>query len=129
MGADADLIRDKKDTARVYKFRTMCFTYSVTCFGVQDWSSDMYLVVQVPGAALGGGHQDGGAPHQGQELSDMYLVVQVPGAALGDVHQDGGAVHQGQELSDMYLVVQVPGAALGGGHQDGGAPHQGQDAL
>jgi hypothetical protein len=26
--------------------------------------SDMYLVVQVPGAALRGGHQDGGAPHQ-----------------------------------------------------------------
>ncbi len=29
--------------------------------------SDMYLVVQVPGASLGGGHQDGGAPHQGQD--------------------------------------------------------------
>ena len=29
--------------------------------------SDMYLVVQVPGAALGGGHQNGGAPHQGQD--------------------------------------------------------------
>ncbi len=29
--------------------------------------SDMYIVVQVPGAALGGGHQDGGAPHQGKD--------------------------------------------------------------
>ncbi len=29
--------------------------------------SDMYLLVQVPGATLGGGHQDGGAPYQGQD--------------------------------------------------------------
>ncbi len=29
--------------------------------------SDMYLVVQVPGAALGGGHENGGAPHQGYD--------------------------------------------------------------
>ncbi len=29
--------------------------------------SDMYLVVQVPGATLGGGHQDGGADHQEQD--------------------------------------------------------------
>jgi hypothetical protein len=29
--------------------------------------SDMYFVVQVPGAALGGGHQDGGVPHQEQD--------------------------------------------------------------
>ncbi len=68
MGADADLISDKKVTARVLFLNwTMCFTYSVTCFGVQDWSSDIYLVVQVPGAALGGGHQNGGVAHQEQD--------------------------------------------------------------
>jgi hypothetical protein len=30
--------------------------------------SDMYLMVQVPGAALGGGHQDGWALHQVQDV-------------------------------------------------------------
>ena len=38
-----------------------------------------------------------GLPIKDRMLSDMYLVVQVPGAALGGGHQDGGAAHQGQD--------------------------------
>jgi hypothetical protein len=38
-----------------------------------------------------------GLPIKDRMLSDMYLVVQVPGAALGGGHQDGGAAHQGKD--------------------------------
>jgi hypothetical protein len=38
-----------------------------------------------------------GLPIKDTILSDMYLVVQVPGDAVGGGHQDGGVVHQGQD--------------------------------
>jgi hypothetical protein len=38
-----------------------------------------------------------GLPIKNSVLSDMYLVVQVPGAALGGGHQNGGAAHQEQD--------------------------------
>jgi hypothetical protein len=38
-----------------------------------------------------------GLPIKDRVLSYMYLVVQVPDAALERGHQDGGAPHQGHD--------------------------------